>query len=68
MKINLGSTSIYSNHIDQGRYVYIQTRTESFTTRNVVFFRPCLVLHQKFFHPSHRIFEHMHETLNIDKK
>ena len=30
--------------------------------------RPCLVPHQKNFHPSHRIFGHMHGTLNVDKK
>ena len=30
--------------------------------------RPCLVSHLKIFRPSHRIFGHMHETLNIDKK
>jgi hypothetical protein len=24
--------------------------------------------HRNFFHPSHRIFGHMHETLNVDKK
>ena len=30
--------------------------------------RPCLVPHLKFFHPSHRIFGHMHRTLNIHKK
>jgi len=30
--------------------------------------RPCLVLHPKIFHPSHRIFRHMHGTLNVDKK
>ena len=28
-------------------------------------FRPCLVPHSKFFH---RIFRHIHETLNIHKK
>jgi len=30
--------------------------------------RPCLVPHQKIFHPSHRIFGHMHGILNVDKK
>jgi len=30
--------------------------------------RPCLVPHPKFFHPSHRIFTHMHETLNVHKR
>ena len=30
--------------------------------------RPCLVTHLKNFYPSHRIFGHMHETLNVDKK
>jgi hypothetical protein len=25
-------------------------------------------LASKFFHPSHRIFRHMHGTLNVDKK
>jgi len=31
-------------------------------------FKPCLVDHPKIFHPSQRIFGHMHGTLNIDKK
>jgi len=30
--------------------------------------RPCLVPHQKICHPSHRIFGHIHGTLNVDKK
>jgi hypothetical protein len=30
--------------------------------------RPCLVSHSKIFYPSHRIFEHMYGTLNVDKK
>ena len=30
--------------------------------------RPCLISHPKFFRPSHRIFRHIHGTLNIHKK
>ena len=30
--------------------------------------RPRLVFYLKFFYPSHRIFGHMHRTLNVDKK
>ena len=30
--------------------------------------KACLVFHPKFFHPSHRIFRHTHETLNVHKK
>jgi len=30
--------------------------------------RPCLVSHPKNFYPSHRIFGHMHKTLNVNKK
>jgi len=33
-----------------------------------MFLRPCLVSYPKFFHPSHRIFGHMHGTLNVHKK
>ena len=29
--------------------------------------RPCLVPKIKFFHPSHRIFRHIHGVLDIDK-
>ena len=38
------------------------------TTASVGAVRPCLVTHPKNFHPSHRIFEHIYETLNVDKK
>ena len=31
-------------------------------------FRSCLVPHSKFFYLSHRIFRHIHRTLNINKK
>jgi hypothetical protein len=30
--------------------------------------RACLVPTQKLFTPSHRMFRHMHEALNVDKK
>ena len=47
-------------------------RKKDACTRNFAFRRgggqPCLVPHPKFFHPSHRIFGHMHRTLNVDKK
>ena len=36
--------------------------------QTLVSLRPCLVPHLKIFHPSHRIFRHMHGTLNVDKK
>jgi len=40
--------------------------TDTLTQRCCI--RPCLVPYPKFFRPSHRIFGHIHGTLNVHKK
>ena len=43
-------------------------RKKQTQNNQILVVRLCLVSHSKNFHPSHRIFRHMHRTLNIDKK
>ena len=60
------STDLFSSELIIINYIPVQGKREREKKDHSL--RPCLVPRPTFFHPSHRIFGHMHGILNVYKK